>query len=205
MPKTNIPPENIKVVIAHYNEDVSWVNNLQFPFQIISKKTIPENTAPNKGHEVSCYLEFIVKNYDSLPEICVFLHGHRCSWHNVDVDNYLNDEEVFSYDYYNINLIASPRNGESLWVLHEEVVPFLQRNKHIIEKEINLSINPLDIKYRPASCFYVKKEAILKHGLQSYKNWLEWIMTTEEPSGISSRVFEYCWHIIFTGNHIDRY
>ena len=72
-------------------------------------------------------------------------------------------------------------------------------------KEINLPINPLDIKYRPASCFYVKKEVVLKHGLQSYKNWLEWIMTTEEPSGISSRVFEYCWHIIFTGNHIDRY
>lgn len=205
MPKTNIPVENVKIIIAHYNEDLSWADNLQFPFQVISKKTIPEETPPNKGHEVSAYLEYIIKNYNNLTDISVFLHGHRSSWHNVDVDSYLNNEELFVRDYYNINLIASPRNGESLWTLGEEAIGYLEKNKHIIEKEINQIIDPLKIIYRPASCFYVKKHLILKYPLQSYKNWYEWIMTTEQSSGISSRVFEYCWHIIFTGSHLDKY
>jgi hypothetical protein len=196
---------SVRVIIAHYNEDLSWVNNLKYPFWIISKHSLPLETIPNKGNEVSSYLEYIIKNYENLTDVSIFIHGHRSSWHNVDVDVFINNEELYNNDYYNINLICSPRNGESLWALSEEAVGYLEKNKHIIEKEINKTINPLEIKYRPCACFYVKKQTILKYSLQSYKNWYEWIMTTKEPSSISSRVFEYCWHIIFTGNHIDIY
>ena len=75
----------------------------------------------------------------------------------------------------------------------------------IIEKEINIKIDSTEIKFRAAACFYVKKEAILRHDLSVYKNWYAWLMDMKESSGISSRVFEYCWHIIFTGKHIDNY
>lgn len=205
MRKIYFAPENIKVIIAHYNEDLSWINDLRSSFQIISKKTIPEETVPNKGREASSYLEYIINNYESLTDISIFIHGHRTSWHNSDVEKYINGKSKFLVEYYNINLISSPRNSEPLWSLNEQAIGFLEKNKYIIEKEINQNINPLNIKYRAASCFYVKKEAILRHKLKSYKNWYEWIMSSKEPSGISSRVFEYCWHIIFTGNHVDNY
>ncbi|KAI1083120.1 hypothetical protein F5B20DRAFT_528678 [Whalleya microplaca] len=41
------------------------------------------NTTPiNKGNEAMVYLTYLIENYDHLPEIMVFMHAHRESWHN---------------------------------------------------------------------------------------------------------------------------
>lgn len=203
--KTNISSKDINIIIAHYNEDLSWTKNLRHPFCIISKNGVPDGSIPNRGREASSYLEYIIKNYNSLTDISIFIHGHRNSWHNSDIDKYLNNKNIFPVDYYNINLISSPRNKEKLQFVPKENYYFLEKNKYIIEKEINQKINISEIQFRPAACFYVKKNVILKHSIEVYKNLFNWIMTTDESSMISSRVFEYCWHIIFTGNHVDTY
>lgn len=205
MLKTNISSKDINVIIAHYDEDLSWTNNLRLPFCIVSKNKIPDGCIPNKGKEASSYLEYIIKNYNSLTDVSIFIHGHRDSWHSSRIDKYLNGKNIFPLDYYNINLVSSPRNKQKLQFIPEESYYFLEKNKHIIEKEINQKINIPEIQFRPAACFYVKKDVILKHSIEVYKNLFNWIMTTDENSAISSRVFEYCWHIIFTGKHIDNY
>ena len=201
MSKTN----NVRVVIAHYNEDLSWVNNLKYPFWIISKHSLPLETIPNKGNEVSSYLEYIIKNYHELTDITFFVHGHRTAWHNgPNIDEFINEVD-FNLDYFNVNSIHSPRSDMYLAGLNETERAYLDPYKEIIEKEIKIKIHSDKIKFRAAACFYVKKEAILRHDLSVYKNWYAWLMDMKEPSGISSRVFEYCWHIIFTGKHIDNY
>ena len=68
------------VVIARYQEDVSWANGL--PNCIIYNKsdTIPQTVhpiiqLPNVGREGHTYLYYIITNYDHLPNYSVFLQG----------------------------------------------------------------------------------------------------------------------------------
>lgn len=197
--------KTIKVAIAHYGEDLFWLEHIKYESQIISKNGLPEEVSPNRGKEASSYLEYIIKNYYKLPDITIFFHGHRNSWHHPEnVDETIN-KIIFNYNYYNINSVCSPRHGTKLLSLNEEGQSYLYPNKYIIENKIKFNIDPSRIKFRPAACFYVSKKAILQHRIDTYKYWLDWLMTTPEHSEISSRVFEYCWHIIFTGSHVDRY
>ncbi|KAF7555935.1 hypothetical protein G7Z17_g1817 [Cylindrodendrum hubeiense] len=36
----------------------------------------------NKGNEAMVYLTYLIDHYDNLPEVMVFMHGHRTTWHN---------------------------------------------------------------------------------------------------------------------------
>ena len=47
------------------------------------------------------------------------------------------------------------------------------------------------------SQFAVSKEQVLKRPKSDYETYLKWLMDTEEDDGVSGRVFEYLWHIIF--------
>lgn len=38
---------------------------------------------PNRGAEAMPYLTGIIEHYDNLPEIVLFMHGHRLAWHMV--------------------------------------------------------------------------------------------------------------------------
>ena len=37
-------------------------------------------TVTNKGNEATPYLQYIIDNYDNLPETILFSHGHKCGW-----------------------------------------------------------------------------------------------------------------------------
>ncbi|KAJ4215762.1 hypothetical protein NW759_009622 [Fusarium solani] len=36
----------------------------------------------NKGNEAMVYLTYLIDHYEGLPEVMIFMHGHRISWHN---------------------------------------------------------------------------------------------------------------------------
>ena len=94
---------NVLVVVAHYNEDLEWINNIKYNTVIISKQTIPRDCPPNKGNEASSYLMYIIDNYDNLFDYTFFVHGHRTHWHHKsNMDEKINNI-TFTYNYYNIN------------------------------------------------------------------------------------------------------
>ncbi len=73
------------LVVAKFNEDVSWTQRQPYPVALMVKGQ-PEGTPFNTPHvthgrEGLSYLQFIVDNYDSLPGRMIFLHGHLGSWH----------------------------------------------------------------------------------------------------------------------------
>ena len=63
---------DVCAVIAKYTEDVSWTSQLHCPFIVYDKS----KDVPNIGREADTYLQFIIANYDSLPEHSVFLQGN---------------------------------------------------------------------------------------------------------------------------------
>ena len=71
-----------EVVIAHYNEDLSWLKDELQHATIYSKggeansPPVPCHALPNIGREGHTYLHHIVANYDTLADVTIFLQGH---------------------------------------------------------------------------------------------------------------------------------
>lgn len=68
----------IQLVIAKFNEDISWIKDINIPYVIYNKGEFNENfiNVPNNGREGETYLRYIIENYDRLPEIIVFAQGN---------------------------------------------------------------------------------------------------------------------------------
>lgn len=84
-----------KIIIARYNEDVSWINSLKKENVIIYNKgeemDLPDyKCIPriNIGRESETYLHYIITNYDSLPDYILFMQGDPFfHMHHINVQN----------------------------------------------------------------------------------------------------------------------
>ena len=94
-------PEDVLVVAAQCNEDVSWLHAALPPQQLVMCAKLAclrdagvlQNASYDSrcsqesraGYEVSSYLRFIVSRLETnetLPEWLAFVHGHRVAWHH---------------------------------------------------------------------------------------------------------------------------
>jgi hypothetical protein len=74
----------VDVVIAHYNESLDWLSSCADITWVYSKGERPEDpsiyrtakTLPNIGRESHTYLYHIVKNYNHLADVTLFLQGN---------------------------------------------------------------------------------------------------------------------------------
>lgn len=102
----------IEIVIARYNEDITWTKPFQEITTIYNKgdDNIPNSIKlKNVGREGHTYLYHIVNNYDTLADITVFFQGAGPSFgyrgpkdgghmfSNVDFEDYLNPTREFQY------------------------------------------------------------------------------------------------------------
>jgi hypothetical protein len=88
---------DFKIVIGRYSEDISWCspfapkisiqnhgtsNNI--PLELLNYTT----QATNVGSEAHCYLNFVVENYDNLPEIIIFAQAGISDHHDIFEPNF---------------------------------------------------------------------------------------------------------------------
>jgi len=77
----------MEICTSHYNEDLEWLHASEFPVTVVGHEGEAPHTfknshvIPNLGYELSSYLYFIMKRWDTMPEFTVFLHGHENAWH----------------------------------------------------------------------------------------------------------------------------
>ena len=72
---------NKKWIVSCYNNDIAWIDNFTSNYIIYDKAgSLPESDrvkhVPNVGLNIYDYSHFIVENYNSLPDVCVFLKGN---------------------------------------------------------------------------------------------------------------------------------
>lgn len=186
------------IVLAHYNEDLAWTSLLPFPFTVVSRAGIAQDVWPNKGREVSAYLEWLTANYDKLPDYSVFLHGHQHSWHCCRKMDEILRETTFSRDYYNLN-------NERCLVIRER--PYERAITTTIGAELEPILGcriPVDeLVLNCCAQFYVSRDAIRRHPTTTYQRLFDWLRDTNHESYPIAYVFEYLWHFIFTGNPVD--
>jgi hypothetical protein len=206
--------KNKKILIAHYNENLDWLNNLNFDGEvIIYSKTIDNDKNKfipiNKGQEIPMYLKYIIDNYYILPDKTLFLHGHLNSPHQDFNSKFIVENVNWEFsDFFSVNKRdwyqeVSSKNQiskgsfdiwlKTYWYLFEEYLLF-----------------PSDgLFFYSGAQFVVDKSLILQYPINFYEKLYNWVLTEninippQTSDEISSRIFEYVWHYIFTKNPIE--
>jgi len=189
---------HVKIASAHFNENLEWITRVKYPTLVYSKTIPTNNFIPfNKVQEVPAYLKYIIDNYYNLPEYSIFVHGHEYSPHQNDsivniINNLKFDRDIINLnrpDWYNkYDQAKRPDWGwiEDNW---EEVfqshLPF-----------------PEKLWFPAGAQFAVNKNCILKHPFEFYTKLYKWCEGTKLDNYISSRIFEYTWFYIFSGDQV---
>lgn len=88
---------DLKVVVAKYNEDTSWTEDLKYDFILYNKNPgdvhLFENNLPNVGRESHTFMTYIVDNYDNLPSYIAFVQGNPFDHCNDVID------QINSFDF----------------------------------------------------------------------------------------------------------
>lgn len=187
------------VVVAHYKENLDWLNNIKNKnIKVISRKGIPSGTPPNRGNEASIYLEYIIQNYDNLSDYTIFVHGHRSDWHHRENMDSKLDRLVFDRPYRNINELGLTRLAD-----YPESLENMRKHVHAFQPIFGkLDID--NIYFKCSAQFYVSRDSIRKHPLSTYVWLYNYIMETNITVSFLGTIFEYLWHIIFTGDLVDK-
>lgn len=75
-------PQKMTMVVARYNENLDWLEKVPWNYVVYNKgKKLPkwitnEIKLRNIGREEYAYLEYIISNYDALPDYTIFTPGH---------------------------------------------------------------------------------------------------------------------------------
>ena len=183
------------LVIARYDEDLSWIDSIDCEY-LIYNKGLPLNissiSTTNIGRESVTYLRYIKDNYYNLPNIVVFVQGNPFD-HCADFINKVNSLELLDADYvtlcndtYSINI--------------DTTQPYL---KEIVEKFIpeysNVNKN---WDFGAGAQYAVSKKLILKKPI----DWWEHLYSTHmHYTALDSysefqipHTFERLWPIIWT-------
>ena len=197
----DLSSEQLILVISHYQEDLSWLSSISQNFRfILISKTMQQNQGAiildkNVGNEVSAYLTYIIRWYDTLPEYSLFLHGHNNHWHQFYSIQFIMDNLNFGDGYQNLNNIAfSPSWRESKMDGLRLLWPSL-----FLEE---LGDMPEVFHDRCCAQFIVHRSRIRLRSKAFYERLMNYILTEDSLSSDGyhsdmSFYMEYIWHFIF--------
>jgi hypothetical protein len=119
-------PDKLIVAVRHV-EDISWLDvKLGDIDHLVYQHLDPEavhNVDFNNGREASAYVSYIIENYDKLPNMLIFMHGHEQSWHHkqkVEVMQNMNWDIVRQLGFVNLRYleIPQPDGWDHQWLPH---------------------------------------------------------------------------------------
>lgn len=178
---------DVKVIIARFKEDTSWVTKLNHDYLIFNKNEDDvesfQYNLPNKGREGHTFTNYIVNNYEKLPDYVIFLQGNPFD-HCESVLEKIN-EFNFSDGFYPLG---------KTYV--RDVEDILNQTKEYSEKfgiDLNNEINFIS----GAQCI-VSKELILKREKSSYEKIRDSFPNV--PTHLYSYYVEYLWPTILNFN-----
>lgn len=198
-------------------EDTSWIDfeipGWESAVYVVDDPLAPLHPPKNKGHEAMVYLSYIIEHYNKLPEIIAFMHSHQFGWHNDDllegnaaqILTRLRPERVIREGYMNLRCGWGP--GCPDW-LH----PGALEEDETKQEEILLARSwgeifpddPIpDVLAQPCCAqFAVSRDRVLAIPRARFVFYRDWVLRTELSDYISGRIWEYLWHVIFTGENV---
>jgi hypothetical protein len=213
--KTLSPSYTRTLVVARLErEDVSWIQDglpgIQTAIYVVDKPTDPYHIPTNKGHEAMVYLTYIIDHYSNLPDVSIFTHSDRFTWHNNDLLDSdlvkmlerLNSDRVVREGYMALRCHVQPGCSDVLYLNSTE--PNLDKPEEVVFKDYWDGLHPgmqmPNILSAPCcGQFAASRDAILVHSYDQYLKWQEWLLNTDLSDAVAGRIWEYTWHYIFSG------
>ncbi len=208
---------NKDLIIARYNEDLSWLKEFKdFKIIVYNKgDKLSDNllykviNLENKGRESHTWLHHIVKNYYNLNEINVFLQGKiddlNCMAYK-NPNDYLKKINKYGFKASRYGLL-----GPFHWDWNVNIEKDIRYKTQWEDNEISRSSIgfrnfakklfpniPLFVATSYSGCFAVKREIIQQHNLVFYKELLDILSKNKNP--IEGHYMERLWCYIFTQN-----
>ena len=205
------------VVARLQDEDVSWIKELsriETAVYVVDDPSAERHVPKNKGHEAMAYLTYMIDTYDKLPDVVIFTHSDRITWHNNDLldsdlvkmISQLNSDRVLRKGFVNLRCHLQPGCSDSLHLNRTEPNP--NKPEEIIIRDVWSELHPsypMPTTLSAPCCgqFATSREAIQRFSQSQYIAWRQWLLDTELTDRISGRIWEYTWHFIFSGqvNH----
>ncbi|BDD57807.1 hypothetical protein MPDQ_005448 [Monascus purpureus] len=206
----------IIVVARTREEDTSWMArelpDWQTAIYVADDPTAPLHPPKNKGHEVMVYLTYIIDHYDNLPDIIAFIHSHQFAWHidelfggdAVVMLQRLNPARVIREGYTNLRCIWNPGCPDWMHPGAREEDESKQEETIFAHTWGELFPNePVpDVLAQPCCAqFAVSRERILAIPKSRFIFYRDWVLKTDLSDYISGRIWEYLWHVVFSGQY----
>lgn len=173
--------------------------NISLHNEISTKNNVEEILISNLGREAYCYLYHIVNNYNNLAETNIFIQDDFNN-HQFDVSDFFSKLECnkdkpfyqFPCKYHGYNSII---NRTVLDGFVSRIHLGIDRDFYIKEFAEKFNFN-LIVEYttETGAFFMVKRETILKHSKEKYKQLMEWFLL-DQP--YNEQVVEHSWPLIF--------
>lgn len=205
------------VVPKMKEEDTSWLDS-EIPewekaVYVADDPEAPLHPPKNKGHEVMVYLSYIIDHYEVLPDVVAFMHSHQFAWHNddlfggnaADLLQRLNPARVVREGYMNLRCNWGP--GCPDWMHPGALEENASKQEETLLARAWGEIFPDDpipqVLAQPCCAqFAVSRDRILAIPKARFVYYRDWMLRTELSDYISGRVWEYLWHVVFTGENI---
>ena len=174
--------------ISYYEGDLSWIYKLDQSKYIVynkSDKELPKEIknikVKNVGYNLSSYLEYIIKNYDNLPDSIIFCKNNILDRHlNKDLflklikrDIFTSLEENISEKYDFVSLTLSDQGFNEIntsWYKYNYDRLYFANYNDFYSFIFKSSVIPIFLKFSPGGNYLLKKENILIRPKSFYQN-----------------------------------
>lgn len=189
---------------------------MQTAIYVVDDPTAPLKPPRNKGNEAMVYLTYIIDNYDSLPNISVFVHAHAKARHTDDLLygsmskslERLRRAKVLKDGYFNLRCNWEP--GCPVWLDLENENNSASKadpNEARTLRQAWVELHPgkavpQSVAQAYGAQFAASREHIQTVPLSRWRAWRAWLLDTNLSNYQSGRIWEYTWQYVFTGDSV---
>lgn len=163
---------NLQVVVARYNENIEWTNQLNYKVNIFNKNEddnhLFDYNLPNVGREPHTFFTYIINNYDNLPEYIAFVQGNPFDHCN----NVIN--EINNFDF--------KTEFKQLGVLHQLTMEYESINQQVQSYSNQIGFNiTYPIYMTPGAQYIISRRLIKKKPIEFYQRILDTLKYEKYP------------------------
>jgi hypothetical protein len=194
------PPANLDIVVAHYNEDLSWLKPVADLATIYSKGdysgSFPKQFhLPNIGRESHTYLYHIVNNYDNLADVTLFIQGQ------VEDHLALSPELFVAYSKHGLKQFDAWSGIVHVKKWKEDQDSGAMRSATESPATFWMNVfgtqHPKEITFSWAALFAVRKEAVKQRPKEFYERLLRMFEEINHENPEEGHYMERFWLNIF--------
>ena len=204
--------DDYKIVVARFNEDIRWLTPV-IKHCIVYNKGTPLNLdneimLKNIGRESDTYLQFIIRNYENLPDVVVFTQGNIKDHISTDNIKFLLELKDHAQQHgmskpmeHYIQEEYSPWNPEFNKIETKYMLPDCYKDNHrkTFKEWFAQNIRreyPNPLLFYAKGLFAVRKDKIKKHSLDYYKNLV--LQVNHHVNSVEGHFFERSWFYVFS-------